>query len=100
MMINQVDDIVWGDCEDVYAAVKVHVRFTLLGRIGAAARWADERAKHHYALSEPIYKMPGGDCGLMVHHARIGRRYREARRALLLPRFEITAKARLGRALV
>ena len=70
MLINQVDDIVWGDCEDVYAAVKAH----------GSRCWAD---KHHHALSERIYKIPGGDCGLMIHHARIGRRYREARSALL-----------------
>ena len=53
MLINQVDDIVWGDCEDVYAAVKAH----------GSRCWAD---KHHHALSERIYKMPGGDCGLMT----------------------------------
>ena len=34
MMIKQVDNIVWGDSEDVYAAVKAHVLITLLGRIG------------------------------------------------------------------
>ena len=57
MLINQVDDIV---CEDVYAAVKART----------SRCWAD---KHHHALSERIYKMPGGDCGLMIHHKKVPR---------------------------
>ena len=51
MMINQVDDIVWGDCEDVYAAVKAHVRFTLLGRREGQAPFASASTKCPAAIA-------------------------------------------------
>ena len=84
-LIEKAEEVIWGEVEDTYRAVRALVISEMRWRIWTGVVWelrahAQSKAKEHCSL-EAFYKAHSDHLSvkrLSDHHGKISRRYRQA----------------------